>query len=342
MHKRTKNQQKHDKKTQLGHASLKGWSLIFYGTRHLIDKNDPVSVPLIPLNTANAQNINNQVVAVSKPSGGKGNRKQQQSQKPASSSPSSSSSNASRKNGKQNGKNQNGGGGKNWKQRPSTARPSTVSNKERKYEFINGILVVNKASATTTTTTRPIKLSNNNVDSKDGEKLIYVKAPIKAPKQIKEILNSAYTNATANDDSVNTKNMAGLISNGGGSSSKSVAAKTTASPFDAHIELVDSFQYTSNPNIPKLFQRYEKIQEFYPEFHPYVGLPKASSQIGAASSSTATGGKPSRDGSKNSHFLSTANQESAPLPIGMLANTSKKSSARTQSSTVVASKNGKG
>lgn len=329
---------------------MKGWSLIFYGSKQPIDKNDPISVPLIPLTSLNVQNTNNQLAAVSKPNGGKGNRKQQQSQKPSSSSTNASSP---RKNGKQNGKNQNGGGSKNWKQRLTTVRPTTILTKERKYEYINGILVVNRTPFTTTTTTRPIKLSNNNVDIKDGEKLIYVKTPIKAPKQIKEALLSSsniYANATHNDELAAGKNIVNptSINSDSVSSAKSISIKmtttTTLSPYDAHVELVDSFQYTSNPNIPKLFQRYEKIQEFYPEFHPYVSLPKASS-IG-----TATGAKPLRDSSKNSHYSSITNNNqqasSSSSSSGGVqpASTSKKSSSsRTQqSSAVISSTNGKG
>lgn len=83
------------------------------------------------------------------------------------------------------------------------------------------------------------------------------------------------------------------------------AIATTVLPLD--VELVDSFQFTSNPNIPKLFQQYEKIQEFYPEFHPYVGS-AAKSPTRLPSSSN--GSKPSRDGSRN--YMNSPSADAAP------------------------------
>lgn len=346
---------------KIGHAFLKGWSLIFYGSKQPIDKSDPVSVPLIPLSTLyNTPNINNQAVNVTKGNSGKGNRKQQQSQQnqqqqqQQKSSQSNGSQSSGRKNSKTNGKNQNG---KNWKQRLTSPRPqTTASNKDRnKFEPMNGILfMANKT--TTTTTIRPIKLSNNNVDNKDGEKTVYIKSPVKAPKQIKEIITASSSLSTRIDTSnesigITSKNSAN------GSVIKSPSQKittTTASPFDAHVELVDSFQYTSNPNIPKLFQRYEKIQEFYPEFHPYVSLPKASSSISSNGGTIAV--KPSRDGSKYNHFSSTSNQQQqqqqqSPPSVSAEISTSrthdisalqKPSTSRTQSSAMISSTNGKG
>lgn len=338
---------------EIGHAFLKGWSLIFYGSKQPIDKNDPVSVPLIPLNTLyNTPNTNNQPANVTKGNAGKGNRKQQQSQQQQQqkSSQSNGSQSSGRKNGKTNGKNQNG---KNWKQRLTSPRPqtTTTSNKDRnKYEPLNGILFINnKTTTTTTTTVRPIKLSNNNVDNKDGEKTVYIKSPVKAPKQIKEIItasSSISTRIDASNESIGTpKNSA----NGSVIKSPPPKITTTASPFDAHVELVGSFQYTSNPNIPKLFQRYEKIQEFYPEFHPYVSLPKASSSISANGGTVA--GKPSRDGSKYNHFSSSSNQQQSPPSVSAEISTSrthdistlqKPSTSRTQSSAMISSTNGKG
>ncbi|XP_055326516.1 furin-like protease 1 [Sitodiplosis mosellana] len=345
----------------MGHAFLKGWSLIFYGSKQPIDKSDPASVPLIPLSTVyNTPNTNNQVANVTKGNGGKGNRKQQQSQQQQQqqqqqqkSSQSTGTQSTGRKNGKTNGKNQNG---KNWKQRITSPRPqTTASNKDRnKFEPMNGIAFTNNKT-TTTTTIRPIKLSNNNVDNKDGEKTVYIKSPVKAPKQIKEIITIASSSLSTRIDSAN-ESMGTLKSPANGSIIKSsslqkITTTTTASPFDAHVELVGSFQYTSNPNIPKLFQRYEKIQEFYPEFHPYVSQPKAASSISANGGTVAV--KPSRDGSKYNHFLSTSNQQqqqqsppSFPAEISTgrthdVSTPQKSSTSRTQSSAMISSTNGK-
>lgn len=333
---------------EIGHTALKGWSLIFYGSKQPIDKNDPVSVPLIPLSTLyNTPNANNQATNVTKGNnGGKGNRKQQQQQQhQQKSSQSNGSQSTGRKNGKTNGKNQNG---KNWKQRLTSPRPlTTSSNKNRnKLEPLNGIAFTNK---TATTTVRPIKLSNNNVDNKDGEKTVYVKSPVKAPKQIKEIITVVSTRIDDGNESM----MPTIKS----TTNASIGAKlnvgriTTASPFDAHFELVGSFQYTSNPNIPKLFQRYEKIQEFYPEFHPYVGQPKASSSISSTNGGMVAG-KPSRDGSKHNHFTFISNnQQAPPSTLAELSNgqnheitslSQKPSTSRTQSSAMISSTNGKG
>lgn len=330
-----------------GHAALKGWSLIFYGSKQPIDKNDPVSVPLIPLNTLyNITNANNQAASVTKSNnGGKGNRKQQQQQQQKS----SSQSNGSQQTGRKNGKNQSGN--KNWKQRVTSPRPLTtlLSGRDRnKFDPLNGISFTSK---TTTTTVRPIKLSNNNVDNKNVEKTVYIKSPAKAPKQVKEIVAAGSINKKV--DSSNGSAVA--VASAAASATKnspnvpviksSVPKITTASPFDAHVEIVASFQYTSNPNIPKLFQRYEKIQEFYPEFHPYV-LPKASSSGGGGSA-----GKPSRDGSKHKDFSFTSNHQSSSASVSAEISTSrshevfaaqKPFTSRTQTSAVISSTNGKG
>lgn len=326
-------------KLNIGHAALRGWSLIFYGSKQPIDRNDPVSVPLIPLSTLyNTSTTNNHAANVTKSNGAKGNRKQQQQQ-------SNGSQSSGRKNGKTNGKN---GNGKNWKQRLTSPRPqTTLFNKDsNKFEPINGIAFTNKS---TTTTVRPKKMSNNNVDNKDGEKTPYIKSPVKAPKQVKEIITPSSSNS--GNSNVNTRID---IGNGSMAMTRNLAkftTTTTSSPLDAHVELVASFQYTSNPNIPKLFQRYEKIQEFYPEFHPYIGLPKASSSLSGSGIGSSVAGKPSRDGSKHSHFLSTSNQQS-PSSTSLEMSTSrsnhdasganKPTTSKTQSSAIISSTNGKG
>lgn len=294
-------------------------------------------MPLIPLNNLySATNANNQLANVTKSNGGKGNRKQQQQQQQKQTT---SIAQPGRKNGKQqNGKNQNGN--KNWKQRLTTPRPpTTLLSREQKMEFINNLLNLTSWTTTTTTTQRPIKLSNNNVDNKDINKLVYVKTPIKAPKQIKEITTVSnrvnITSKLRNDTNVYAAAAAAIPTK--------PSVTTIASTFDAHVEFVDSIPYTSNPNIPKYFQRYEKIQEFYPEFHPYIaGLPKASSSIsGSSSSSSSIAVKPSRDGSKNSHFMSTSNQQSS-FSSAESASSSADASKKSQSLTVISSKTGKG
>lgn len=278
---------------------------------------------------------------VTKGTGAKGNRKQQQQQQQKSSQ-SNASQSSGRKNSKTNGKNQSG---KNWKQRLTSPRPlTTLSNRDRnKFEPMNGIPFANR---TTTTTVRPIKLSNNNVDNKGNEKAVYIKSPVKASKQVKEIITASSNINTRID--IGNESVATIKNTENVPVTKSTVSKvTTASPLDAHVELVGNLQHTSNPNIPKLFQRYEKIQEFYPEFHPYVGLPKASSSLSGSTSGGAMSGKPSRDGSKHSHFISTSNQQDPPSASVESINFAKSalekpSTSRTEGTAVISSTNGKG
>lgn len=288
----------------------------------------------------NTPNTNNQAANVTKGNGDKESRKQQQK-----SSQSNASQSSGRKNGKTNGKNQNG---KNWKQRLTSPRPLTTLSHKGRNKFKSLVEISLTSKTNTTTTVRPIKLSNNNGDNKDGEKIVYVKSAVKAPKQIKEIITAGSkinTRIDIRNESISTKKNAPSAP-----VFKSYVPKTTtASPYDDHVELVDTFEYTSNPNIPKLFQRYEKIQEFYPEFHPYVGLPKASSSINGNRGITAAG-EPSRDGSKHNHTSSTSNQKSPPLTSAEISNSrsvdvssvQKPSLSRIQSSGMISSTNGKG
>lgn len=337
---------------------MKGWSLILYGTTQPIQKNDPISVPINP---PDFENLPSQLTpnALPKSPNGKTNRKQQQQQQFQQLKASNSSSSAviivtsPRKNGSKN--NQKNQTGKNGKQRVTTARPLTTLyfNKDRKYEFINGIMSVNKPTTSPSASQRPNKvLNNNDVDSKN-EKFVYLKAPIKAPKQVKE-----------NSDTIKMTTKFTIVSAGATttkSSSLSYAMQTTAMPSLPHIDLLDSIQFTSNPNIPKLFQQYEKIQKFYPELQPYENVSKQPTR------SPFGGGKPSRDGSRGNYFQineqpynspssllslspSSASGSSASkvLSTALLGTATKKSSLsslqqlKTQSSTIIASKNGNG
>lgn len=312
---------------------LKGWSLIFYGTTQPIMKNDPISVPL-PSVTNYPSNV-----SPSKSPGGKGNRKQQQQQQQQKVAPFIILT-PPRKGGKTNQKNASGKNAKQkqQQQQTTTRAPATTLyfNNGRKYEFINGVMSVNRPNSggngvqSSTIPTQTLKVLNNNVDAAKGDKLAYAKVPIKAPKQVKA--------AVKNGETIGS----------------SAAIGTTVLPLD--VEFVDSFQFTSNPNIPKLFQQYEKIQEFYPEFHPYVGV-AAKSPTRLPSSSN--GSKPSRDGSKNYRgdgenanerylFRDFAFSPAPPAPAtskmlstALLSTASKKASSQT-SGAVASTKNGKG
>lgn len=176
---------------------------------------------------------------------------------------------------RKNSKNQKNPNGKGSKQRTTTPHPFTTlySIKDRKYDIINGIVSVNRPTTTVRPANKPLI---NNVDSKLMEKTIgHEKTAVKAPKQIKEKLTTTTSKATT----------IGLL---GG-----------------QIEMVDKLQQqqqqhqqATNPDIPKLFQKYEKIQQIYPEFHPYV--------VQQPKQAPSNGGKPSRDGSRNQFFTNTA------------------------------------
>lgn len=287
---------------------MKGWSLIFYGTTQPVDKNDPVSVPINPPNFNNHLSAQSTPNGLSKTPNGKGNRKQQQLQQQQQKTTNTSSIinvTPSRKNGAKNNQNKNqSGSNKNAKQRMTTARPLTTLyfNKDRKYEFINGIVSVNKptSSPPSSSIVRPNKVLNNNVESK-SEKMVYLKTPIKAPKQVKE--NQPFT--TKMTTSKYTIAPAGASSKTLSSSSLSfLSSATTSLP---HIDILDSFQFTSNPNIPKHFQQYEKIQKFYPELQPYENVSKQPTR--SPSVSSGGNGKPSRDGSRGNYFSNNNQQQ---------------------------------
>lgn len=338
-----------ERQQKKGHAMIKGWTLIFYGTTQQIDKNDPISVPVEPPTSV----ANNPVTVLTKPAAGKGNRKQQKQQPkqsgPNNSSLSSLSPSTFRKIGKPNQKNQSNKNGKQRQQQPTTSnRPPTTLyfNKDRKYEYINGVISVNKPSTGQSTTQRPLKVPNKNNAVKDVS-MTNVKAPIKAPKQVKEIDN----------DPPNNNNRQLQLE------------PSTIEPHLEHIEFLDNFSFTSNPNIPKLFQQYEKIQEFYPEFHPYIGI-NGKSSTRYPQTNVGNNGKPSRANQQfQSQFSSslsiasngfsasssiagvgassTSQDTTKFLSTALLGTATKKNSqaqsmTRKQNSTIFTRKNGKG
>lgn len=282
-----------------GHALLKGWSLIFYGTTLPIDKDDPISIRLVPNSSLNQNNY--PVIMISKPSnnnanGGKNNRKQQQQQK-LQSLPPFVLHPPPRKNSNKTPKNSTGKYPKN--QRSTTPRPFSMStinmfaplDKTQKY----GLSAL-EASLKQNTTRPKLMLGNNNNNNVDttGDKYMYDKLPIKAPKQVKQ--------ENAPD----------------GGYTPSVTTSTTGT-------VILNMDYwtmpTSNPNIPKLFQKYEKIQEVYPEFHPYVGPKNPTRSPYLASVPISSHGKPSRENAKSLSFADlqqysgAASKKSASLPF---------------------------
>lgn len=184
---------------------------------------------------------------------------------------------------RKNQKNQNKNSGKNMKnQKTTTVRPRTQMtlttqqqffvNKSRKYD-LSGYLAGFK------TTLRPkigmfeVKTGSGdiNLDGIGGadNKYHYDKVAVKAPKQVK---NNAFTTVIAD------------------------------------IELFDRI-HTINPNIPKMFQKYDKIQEVYPEFHPYVAPPKSGTIVPTQRPLySSVNGKPSRENSKSLFFTDSLAQ----------------------------------
>lgn len=215
-------------------------------------------------------------------------------------------------------KNTTAGGKMGKNSRTTTVRPfllSTLNNAEnsRKYD-LSGFL-----ESLRRTTVRPTKMMfANNVDTFD-------KVPAnKAPKQVKQ----EYAPSLASTTSTTT-----------------TSTTTTPEP-PPEVDWVDP--NASNPNIPILFQRYEKVQEVYPEFHPYVGPVRSStrtpysSMVGGLYSSgsmVSSHGKPSRENAK-SLFFTDNNQRSSKSGTSIVASLTQQ--MRNSSSRLLAKSNGKG
>ncbi|XP_055850087.1 furin-like protease 1 [Episyrphus balteatus] len=112
-----------------------------------------------------------------------------------------------------------------------------------------------------------------------GQTMTAAKLPIKAPKQVKD--NNAYNGNSG---------ISGVGGGIGGSSiattsSKSAAVSSsggTLSSSSSSTSLLSMPQKT-NHRIPKLFEHYEKIQQIFPEFHPYMGTAAAAAAAGLVS-----------------------------------------------------------
>lgn len=325
-----------------GHSMLKGWSLIFYGTTLPIDKHDPISVRLEPNSSLNQNKY--PVIVLSKQGTGsnsKSNRKQQTMPPYVIVPPTQTTllppTQTSRKNGK-NKKNQ----------RTTTSIPSVSTLYRVGYVNISPPdqskkMSLNSYLASLKATTAKALL--NNVDT-TGDKYAYDKLPIKQPKQVKD-----YGTPSSSSSSTQTA-----------TTTKSTTTSAAASASNTAWLNIDYWTMaTSNPNIPELFQRYEKIQEVYPEFHPYIGGKNAPTRSPPFSSSFFSGGgaggglivggggssngKPSRENAKSQFFAD--HQQYVPSSASIAA-TSKKSAAASlsqhnpNSRILTAQSNGKG
>lgn len=254
--------------------------MIFYGTAQPIDSNDPVSISInAPQSTpSNAgETINYSAAIKSKQSNIKGiNRKQQkqQEQLQKGSLPPRTNNNTSivfypRKNTKILKNN------KTTKQeKQTTPHPYTIP---------RNMSVYRTAKIANTSTKRPLAIlaSNNNykrpsMNILDGsnsrinsniDKIVgHAQSSVEAPKQI--VMKLATSNPST--------------------------WPPTAVFSVQTLNEIQSSHKEGQINIPNIFQKYEKIQQIYPEFHPYL--------IQQPKSLLFNHGKPSRDGSRN-HFF---------------------------------------
>jgi hypothetical protein len=177
--------------------------------------------------------------------------------------------------------NKNKNGKNNKKDRLTTPRPNMTMYWTRKYDY-NAYSVGGNSNRGTTL--RP-KQTNINLANGRNDKLqpsfsvLHEKSAIKAPKQVKE--HPFITTITTSTTPATTK--------------------------------ADVYNQSSNSRmLPNLFQKYDKIQHTYPEFHPYTGPRDSSMTV----SNTNTNGKPSRENSKSifyadNDFLAVTPQKKA-------------------------------
>lgn len=278
-------------KCKTGFAALKSWSLIFYGTAIPVDKNDPMPVrptantPTYSSPSASLQhqavynppNSNQYPVSIlTKPnskskanpstvplsgggSGGPGGRKQQQGHRI---SPYGTILTTPRKNGKNSKNHSQSNAGKSNTKGNTSNRPvnsQTVGQQPARNNFYRLQTSASGGQSSTGSTRQSLTTSkpkNGNQQSiyntnsgsnrgssssstyKSDKSRAHEKVAVKAPKQIKD--NNAYgviVSSTANPTSITPQNT----------------------------------RYEPNPRIPKLFQQYDKIEQIFPEFHPYTG-----------------------------------------------------------------------
>jgi hypothetical protein len=202
---------------------------------------------------------------------------------------------------RKNNKNKNGKNN-NKKDRLTTPRPNMTTLLMRKYDY-NAYSV--SGNNNRGTTLRP-KQSNINLANGRNDKLqpsfsvLHEKSAIKAPKQVKE--HPFATTSTT-------------------------AATTKAEVYN---------QSSNSRMLPNLFQKYDKIQHTYPEFHPYTGPRDSSMTV----SNTNTNGKPSRENSKSIFY---ADNDYFAAPPQKKANQQVSSFVREHTSRITSShRNGQG
>ncbi|XP_055541572.1 furin-like protease 1, isoforms 1/1-X/2 isoform X2 [Wyeomyia smithii] len=321
----------HNEGRLLGYSLIRGWSLILYGTTGPPDPNDPPNAPrifstpqpalppIIPASGFNPYSVGgskNFYAAIGKP-----NRKQQMQY--ATFTPTSQfgmtpvyqapPATPSRKNNKNKNK-------PNKNSKTTTARPISQTTLNvflnsygsgKKYEYNTG----NRKNQTPKPKPAMQTINYGKSDKYHAATSnIYEKQiAIKAPKQVKDNNPQTPTKVFSRKPFATTSTTAlpsTAVHSNNATYSGEISTLTTSNP--SQNERLS----TTNARIPKLFQQYEKIQQFYPELKPYSSIrddlerPKASStqQQPKASSYLPTGtgtggggstnGKPSRANTK--------------------------------------------
>lgn len=320
-----------------GYSLIRGWSLILYGSSSAPDPNDPPNVPrvlstlppplppIIPASGYSGYSVGSSKNFYSTGGGGGGssssslgkpNRKQQLQY--ATYTPAASqfgmtpvyqtppAATPSRKNKNKNKSNKNSS-------KTTTARPNGqttlsvfVNSYGKKFDYNTG----NRKNQTPRPKPSTSQNSNYNRNEKfnaASSSISEKQVAIKAPKQVKDSNSQTPSRASSRKPiSIATSTTNLPSSPVTASSSTGTTSLTTQSPF-----LNERFS-TTNARIPKLFQQYEKIQQFYPELKPYSSIrddlerPQTSGSTGSSSSSSSssnpssvvTNGKPSRANTK--------------------------------------------
>ncbi|EDS37202.1 vitellogenin convertase [Culex quinquefasciatus] len=277
----------HNEGRLLGYSSIRGWSLILYGTSIPPDPNDPPNTPRVFSTPALPPAALPPIIPASGSFGssknfysssalGKPNRKQQQQYGGATYTPTFGMTPAyqspqpvtpPRKNNK--GKNKPN---KSQSSKTTTARPVSQTTLNvflnsygtgKKYEYNTG------PRKNQTPKPKPMQTINYGRSDKyhAATSNIPEKQPIaiKAPKQVKQdnAPNSRKLPTTIGTSSSTTNSVPSTAT---GTTSGGTTSLTTQPPiFNERFS-------TTNARIPNRFQQYEKIQQFYPELKPYSSI----------------------------------------------------------------------
>lgn len=171
------------------------------------------------------------------------------------------------------------------------------------------------------------KLNSNGSGSKEGGNSNtngggYMRNPqLKGNKKNKKIINSS---SRISNDGIAVK-APKQVKEHGFKATTTTATAITLNPF-SNISYSTPILNTSNIKLTNLFRHYQKIEEIYPEFHPYIGArdPSVSSSLSSVQTSSGhtritsqTNVKQSRKNSKiiankNRHQLSTTTAATIP------------------------------